>query len=75
MSIRFDRLFILFEERGISTYKIRKEKIVGNETFRKLKANAGNIDTRTIDRLCGVLDCQPGDFMEYVSDEGKGTGS
>jgi putative transcriptional regulator len=71
MPIKFDRLFALFDEKGITTYKIRKEKIVGNETLRKLKANAGVIDTRTIDKLCDVLDCQPGDFMEHIPGEEK----
>lgn len=64
--IKFDRLFDLFEQKGITTYKLRKDKIVGNETLRKLKANTGVIDTRTIDRLCDALGCQPGDFMEHV---------
>ena len=36
-----------------------------------MKKNDGNIDTRTIDRLCKVLDCQPGDIMEYVEDESE----
>ena len=66
MPIKFDRLFTLFEKKGITTYTLRKDKIVGNETLRKLKANTGVIDTRTIDKLCDVLECQPGDFMEYV---------
>jgi len=66
MPIKFDKLFPLFEEKGITTYTLRKDKIIGNETLRKLKNNTGVIDTRTIDRLCNVLDCQPGDIMEYV---------
>lgn len=69
--IKFDRLFALFEQKGITTYKLRKDKIVGNETLRKLKANTGVIDTRTIDRLCDALECQPGDFMEHVPGESK----
>jgi putative transcriptional regulator len=69
--IKFDRLFDLFEQKGITTYKLRKNKIVGNETLRKLKANAGVIDTRTIDRLCDALECQPGDFMEHIPAEAK----
>ena len=68
MPIRFDKLFTLFDEKGITTYTLRKDKIVGNETLRKLKGNTGVIDTRTIDKLCDVLGCQPGDIMEYVPD-------
>ena len=73
MAIKFDKLFILFEEKGITTYTLRKNKIVGNETFRKLKSNTGVIDTRTIDRMCNELDCQPGDIMEYVPDDADTT--
>ena len=29
---------------------------------------SGHIDTRSIDRLCAYLHCQPGDIMEYVPD-------
>jgi DNA-binding Xre family transcriptional regulator len=66
LPIKFDRLFALFEKKGITTYTLRQKKIVGNETLRKLKNNTGVIDTRTIDKLCDVLECQPGDFMEHV---------
>jgi DNA-binding Xre family transcriptional regulator len=27
------------------------------------------VDTVTINRLCAVLECQPGDLMEYLPDE------
>ena len=26
----------------------------------------------TLDAICRVLDCQPGDILEYASDEGEG---
>ena len=71
MSIKFNKLFSLFEKKGITTYTLRKDKVVGNETLRKLKGNTGIIDTRTIDKLCGVLDCQPGDIMEYIPEDGE----
>jgi DNA-binding Xre family transcriptional regulator len=71
MPIKFDRLFTLFEKKGITTYTIRKDHILGNETLRKLKSNTGVIDTRTIDKLCNVLACQPGDFMEHTPGEAK----
>jgi putative transcriptional regulator len=73
VAIRFDKLFTQFEKKGITTYTLRKDKIVGNETFRKLKSNTGVIDTRTIDRLCNALGCQPGDIMEHVPDERDAT--
>ena len=68
MAIRYDKLLALLKEKGITTYKIRKEKIIGQATFSKIQ-NGGDIDTRTISKLCEVLDCQPGDILEYVPDE------
>ncbi len=31
--------------------------------------HGGNIDTRSINKLCKVLECQPGDLMEYIPDD------
>ena len=68
MAIKYDKLFKLFEEKGITTYKIRKENIVSQGTLTKMKNGSGSIDTRTIDKICRVLNCQPGDILEYVPD-------
>lgn len=68
MPFKYDKLFNLFKERGISTYKIRKENLVSQSSLTKMK-NGGDIDTKTLKRLCAALQCQPGDIMEYVPDE------
>lgn len=37
-----------------------------------LKNNKGKaVRFTTLDAICKVLDCQPGDLLEYVSDEEK----
>ena len=69
MAIVYNKLFKLFEEKGITTYKIRKENIVSQGTLTKMKNNSGSVDTRTIDKICKVLNCQPGDILEYVPDD------
>jgi putative transcriptional regulator len=28
----------------------------------------GGLDYRTVNKLCALLNCQPGDLMEYVPD-------
>ena len=68
MPIKYDKLINLLKEKGYTTYRIRKEKVVGQATWQKIQ-NGGDIDTRTISKLCEVLDCQPGDILEYESDE------
>ncbi len=64
MSIKYDKLIALLKEKGYTTYKIRKEKIIGQATWQKIQ-NGGDIDTRTIAKLCKLLQCQPGDILEY----------
>ena len=66
MPIIYTKLFALLKEKRITTYTIRKENIISQTALQKIKDGTGNIDTRTIERLCNVLKCQPGDFMEYV---------
>ena len=65
MSIRYDKLFQLMKECGLTTYKIRKENIIGQATLQSLKNNEP-VSTETISNLCRVLHCQPGDIMDYV---------
>ena len=65
MPIKFDKLFALMREKGLSTYKIRKNKIISEGTLQKLRENNA-VSTESIAALCAALDCQPGDIMEYV---------
>jgi len=68
MPIKYDKLFALLKDKGYSSYRLRKEKIVGQSILQKLR-EGGDIDTRTIKRFCALLSCQPGDLMEYVECE------
>ena len=38
-------------------------------TLSKILTNQLNVTLKTVDKLCGVLDCQPGAFLEYKPDE------
>lgn len=71
MPFKYDKLFALLKERGITSYKIRKENLISQAALTKMKNGEGNIDTRTLERLCAVLKCQPGDLMEYVEEQPK----
>ena len=66
--IKYDKLFRLLKERGVTTYQIRKEKIISESSLQKLREGKP-ISTSTIERMCDLLDCQPGDIMEYVKEE------
>ena len=53
---------------GYSSYKIRKEKLLGQGTLTAIKNGTGGLDSKTISKLCKILECQPGDIMEYVDE-------
>lgn len=71
MPISYKKLFDLLDKNGWTTYRIRKEKLIGQSTLTALRNGTGGLDSKTIARICAVLDCQPGDIMEYVADEEK----
>ena len=71
MSIKYDKLLKLLAERGYTSYRIRQENIIGQGTLTAIKRGTGGLDHRSIDKLCALLDCQPGDIMEYVPDDGR----
>lgn len=70
MSIKYDKLIKLLEEKKITSYTMKNKykNLIGQATFKKIK-EGGDIDTRTIDKLCSLLKCQPGDILEHVEDE------
>lgn len=64
MPIKYDKLIKMLNDRGVNTYTIKTQKIIGTETYKKIM-HGGHIDTRTIEKLCKYFDCQPGDLIEY----------
>ncbi len=68
MPIKYDKLLALLKVKGYTSYRIRKENIIGQATYKKIK-EGGDIDTRTIAKLCQLLNCQPGDILEYAEEE------
>lgn len=64
MPIKYDKLLELMQEKGLTTYKIRKENIISQSALTAIKQGKG-ITTDTIAKLCKALDCQPGDMLEY----------
>ena len=65
--IRFDRLWITMEKKGFSTYMLREKCGIDSKTIRRLRANE-NMETKTLNKLCSVLDCSVEDIMEYMPD-------
>lgn len=67
MPIKFDKAFELMKAQGLSTYKIRKDRIITESTLQKMRENK-HITTQSIENLCKVLGCQPGDLMEFIDE-------
>ncbi len=69
MPIKYDKLFSLMREKGLTTYRIRQENIISQSALTAIK-NGKSVTTDTIAKLCKVLNCQPGDIMEYEEEQG-----
>ena len=67
MAIKYQKLFALMKEKGLTTYKIRQNNIISQSALTALKSGK-NVTTETIDKLCKALQCQPGDILEYADD-------
>lgn len=70
MPVKYEKLFLLMKQKGLTTYKIRKENIISQSALQNLREGK-SVTVDTIAALCKALDCQPGDIMEYVPDEQK----
>lgn len=67
--IRYKRDIIkMMAEKGVTTYTIRKNKILTESQLQQLRD--GKLVTQdTLDKICTILDCQPGFLLEYVVTE------
>ncbi len=58
------------KEKGFTTYRIRKDKLLSESTVQKLRSRSP-IAWENLETLCELLHCQPGDLMEYVEETGE----
>ena len=65
--IRFDKLWKTMKNKGITTYQLREQCGIDSKTVRRLRAN-DNVETKTLDKLCTVLDCRLEDIAQYTKD-------
>lgn len=74
LMITYEKLWALLKERRISQYSLMTR--YGLSRSRLYRMHHGRwISTKTIDRLCAILNCQPVDIMEYVPDTDHQTAS
>lgn len=65
--IVFDKLWSVMEMQGVSTYQLREKCGIDSKTIRRLRANE-NMETKTLDKLCTILNCRLEDIAEYKAD-------
>ena len=63
--IKFDRLWKTMKEKNVTTCQLRERCGIDSKTIRRLRANE-NMETKTINKLCSVLECRLEDIAEYV---------
>ena len=66
--IRFDRLWKTMKDKNVTTYQLRERCGIDSKTIRRLKNNE-NMETKTLSKLCAVLECKLEDIAEYIPDE------
>ena len=52
---------------GYSTYRIRKDKLLAESTLQLIREDKP-VSWDNVATICGLLNCQPGNIMEYVED-------
>lgn len=52
------------KEKGYNTNRIRKERIFSESTLQAFRSGQ-LVSWKNIERLCDLLQCQPGDILEY----------
>ena len=53
--------------KGYNSNRIRQDKIFGQQQLQKIRQ--GEIASKSVlNIICWLLDCQPGDILEYVPD-------
>ena len=65
--IIFDKLWLVMEKKGVSTYWLKERAGIDNKTIQRLRAN-DNMETKTLSKICAALSCKLEDIAEYVAD-------
>lgn len=64
MSIKYYKLMDMLNRRGIGKVELRKKANISPGTLARLSKNE-YVSLEVIDKICCVLDCQPGDILEF----------
>ena len=65
--ISYDKLWKVMKQKGVTQYALIKTYHVSPGQITRLKRNE-SVSTHTIEVFCKILQCEPGDLMEYIED-------
>ena len=72
MAIRY-KVDVMAElkQKGYTSTKIRGEKLIGQSYLQQLR-HGELVSWKTLDTICSLLECQPGDLVEFVREPDGG---
>ncbi len=57
------------KEAGYSSYRLRREKLLSESTLQKLRTGNTAITLESLNVICDILQCQPGELVEWLPGE------
>lgn len=68
MAIRYKTdILAELKKKGFSSTKIREQKLIGQSYLQQLR-HGELVSWKTLDTICTLLECQPGDLLEHTND-------
>jgi len=56
------------KKKGYSSTRIREEKLIGQSYLQQLR-HGELVSWKTLDTICALLECQPGDLVEFIDEQ------
>lgn len=63
--INYNKLWAILALRGMNKGDLKKAIQCGSDTITAMSKNQ-YVNTKTIDKICDFLECQPGDILEHT---------
>lgn len=68
--ITYYKLMDILNRRGMTKDQLRKDIGASANTIVSISKNYP-VSLKTINKICKVLDCQPGDILEWIPEDGE----
>ena len=68
--IVYQDIIVRLAAAGYTSYRIRNERLIPSSTMTRIRNNEP-ITTETIDTICRLCECQPGELLRWIPDEDR----